>query len=263
MTQLKPGFRCFGLEGLLVLALMFSANSWAGSDDRSVLEDAGLYVTAPLRWDQRDWLYAGGSLVAIVAAHRYDDRVREHFASAAGANNNTQDVHSTKDALPALALVAGTGALAVAFNDSDGYHETRDLLEAGVFSAAATWVVKAAVHRERPIGDATSNDWFKRGDSFPSRHVSVAVAIGAVLAESGGDDYRWVRRALGYGVGAAAMYVRLEHQQHWLSDTVAGAALGAATARFVLNRAHPDTQTAWQLLPAQDGVMLSYAKAFR
>jgi len=56
------------------------------------------------------------------------------------------------------------------------------------------------------------------------------------FAESGNDDYRWVRRILGYAVAGGTAYIRMKDNVHWLSDTVAGAALGVATARFVLNR---------------------------
>jgi len=41
------------------------------------LEDTKLYFTAPLRWDEEDWIYFGGALVAIGVAHSFDDRVRD------------------------------------------------------------------------------------------------------------------------------------------------------------------------------------------
>ena len=50
------------------------------------------------------------------------------------------------------------------------------------------------------------------------------------------NDYRWFPRALDYGIAAYTGYKRLHDNQHWLSDTVAGAALGISTARFTLNR---------------------------
>ena len=133
------------------------------------------------------------------------------------------------------------------------------MLEAGTFSAVTTLVLKRVVKRDRPLDTADSNAWFKHGDSFPSVHVSAAMAIGTVLAESGGDDYRWVRRGLGYGLGAATMYIRLQHQQHWLSDTVAGAALGFSTARFVMNKdKFTASNSSLMLMPSDGGVMLSY-----
>jgi membrane-associated phospholipid phosphatase len=224
-----------------------------------LLEDARLYVTAPIRWDRHDWLFAGGTLLTIAASHHSDERVYQHFNK--GVSGATADTHGTSDALPAVAVVAGTWALSFVFDDSNGYHETRNMLEAGGFSAMSTLVLKQVVRRERPV-NGDSNGWFKGGDSFPSMHVSAAMAIGTVLAESGGEDYRWIRRGLGYGLGTATMYLRLKHQQHWLSDTVAGAALGYSTARFVLNRNKPAGSSASLLLmPMDNGIMLSYAVA--
>ena len=46
----------------------------------------------------------------------------------------------------------------------------------------------------------TSTTGAVAGDSFPSMHVSTTFAVGTVLAESGGDNYRWLRRGIGYGL---------------------------------------------------------------
>ena len=60
----------------------------------------------------------------------------------------------------------------------------------------------------------------------------LAFAIGTVFAESGEDDYRWVRRFIGYGMASATVYLRLHDNQHWVSDTIAGSAIGIASGRF-------------------------------
>src|SRR5213082_1770802 len=79
------------------------------------------------------------------------------------------------------------------------------------------------------------------------------------LAESGSDDYRWVRRLLGYGLGAATSYERLKHNAHWLSDTVAGAALGIASAHFAMNRRdRTDEETGLSVVPLERGALLTY-----
>jgi hypothetical protein len=234
-----------------------------------VLEDARLYVTAPVRWQQRDWFTAGSALASIAVSHQFDERVRQHFDQ--GIGNDRTKTYDTRDWLPTVAMLAGTAGLALIFNDDAGYRETRNMAEAGAFSVVSTLVLKQVVRRERPYSDDAigspnnSNGWFKGGDSFPSTHVSAAMAIGTVLAESGGDDYRWVRRGLGYGLGMATLYERVKHQQHWLSDTVASAALGWSTARFVLNRqqSHSSTESgaSLMLMPDRGGVMLSYSVA--
>ena len=73
---------------------------------------------------------------------------------------------------------------------------------------------------------------------------------------------RWVRRVLGYGVGVLTSYERIRHNQHWLSDTVAGAALGTSTAFFTMHRRYPaDTDggpSGLSVQPVSGGVMLSY-----
>jgi membrane-associated phospholipid phosphatase len=46
---------------------------------------------------------------------------------------------------------------------------------------------------------------------------------------------------------------------HWLSDSVAGAALGIATARFVLDRQETQNRAALQFQPVKGGWLISYS----
>lgn len=244
-------------------ALLLALLVWPGSSSADptsvggVLQDAKLYVTAPLRWDAEDWLYFGAALTAIGAAHEFDSRVRTHFVDPKQPLNG-EDKNSARDALPAAALVVGTGLYAVMIGDRDGYRETGSLLEAGIFSATTSEVLTLAAGRERPDATTSPNVWSHGGDSFPSVHVSAAFAIGTVFAESGNDEYRWIRRIIGYGVAAGTAYVRVHENVHWLSDTVAGSALGIATARFVLNRGGGEQHASIQFQPLKDGWQLAY-----
>jgi membrane-associated phospholipid phosphatase len=197
--------------------------------------DAGLYFTAPLRWDGEDWLYFGGTLAAIGAAHTLDSPVRDYFAGKHPILDG-QDPNSTRDALPAAALFAGTWLLSTAMGDQSGKGESYTMMEAGIFSAITGEGLKFAAERARPNETLDANDWRVGGASFPSLHASAAFAIGTVFAESGDDEYRWLRRFIGYGTAAATGYLRLHDNAHWLSDVVAGAAVGVATAHFSINR---------------------------
>ena len=78
------------------LARSSSADPFSIGD---VLEDAKLYVTAPLRWDAQDWLYFGAALTAIGAAHEFDSRVRTHFVDPTQPLNG-EDKNSARDACP-------------------------------------------------------------------------------------------------------------------------------------------------------------------
>jgi membrane-associated phospholipid phosphatase len=226
----------------------------------TTLEDTKLYFTSPLRWDAEDWMYFGGALIAIGAAHSYDERVRDHFATGSKAIlNGGEDKNSLRDAAPTVAIIAGTGLYAAFIDDRDGYRETWSLIEAGAFSGATAEALGYAIGRERPDATTSPNEWGKGGDSFPSLHTTVAFAVGTVFAESGNDEYRWIRRIIGYGVASATAYVRTSENVHWLSDSVAGAALGIATARFVLNRQGAEDRGALQFQPVKDGWLISYS----
>jgi membrane-associated phospholipid phosphatase len=245
--------------GWAVVGLFPIVGSAADSLVDTTLEDTKLYFTSPLRWDEEDWLYFGGALVAIGAAHSFDDRVRDHFATGSKAVlNGGEDKNSFRDAAPTVAIIAGTGLYASFIDDRDGYRETWALIEAGAFSGATAEVLGYATGRERPDATTSANEWGKGSDSFPSLHTTVAFAVGTVFAESGNDEYRWIRRIIGYGAAGATAYVRLDENVHWLSDSVAGAALGIATAKFVLNRQDSKSRGMVQFQPVKGGWMISY-----
>jgi membrane-associated phospholipid phosphatase len=133
-----------------------------------------------------------------------------------------------------------------------------------VLETLSSEVLKVAFRRERPGPGVSRNGWGDGGLSFPSGHTATAFAIGTVLAESGDDRYRWLRRVMGYGLGVGTAYQRLNHDAHWLSDTVAGAALGIVTARFVLKRREghePRGVVAW--VPTPRGPLLTYTLPLR
>ncbi|HEY4968926.1 MAG TPA: phosphatase PAP2 family protein [Steroidobacteraceae bacterium] len=236
MTLKKSRSIAVCLAAITIAALTASpchADEFNASD---VWDDTKLYFTAPLRWDTKDWLYFGGALAAIGGAHAYDASTRRHFAVGERAVLNGQDPNDLRDAIPAAAFVAGTWVVAALIGEPDGRVEAYTMLEAAGFSLITAEGLKVAAGRERPNQTTDANMWREGGSSFPSFHATAAFAVGTVFAESGGDDYRWIRRVLGYGMATATAYQRVHENTHWLSDTVAGAAVGIATAEFTLNR---------------------------
>ena len=228
----------------------------------SLMLDIKDYYTAPLRWDVKDWAYFGGSLAAIAAAHHYDTQVRTHFTQNSKTPLSTNSTKDLQDALPAAAAFAGTWVFANLIDDNDGRREAWAMAEAAGLSTVTSYALKYAGGRERPDETTDPNKWRKGGSSFPSIHASAAFAIGTVLAESGNDEYRWARRFLGYGVAGLTGYERLKHNAHWLSDTVAGAALGMSTAHFVMHRTYHSggnsMSSSLMVVPVDRGAMLTY-----
>lgn len=218
--------------------------------------DIKAYFTAPLRWTGEDWAWFGGALLAIGASHHYDTRVHAHFVSGSGAPPSSDDL---QDAVPTAAALGATWAYAFAIDSSAGRGEAWNMVEATMLSGVTAYALKFAAGREPPDQTTDPNLWGRGGNSFPSLHVTAAFAVGTVLAESGNDEYRIVRRLLGYGLGVFTTYERLKHDAHWLSDTVAGAALGAASAHFVMDRrAATNEGTGLRVVPTDGGAMLTY-----
>lgn len=245
--------------------LDLSAGS-TGSDEppkrEGLLVDIKDYYTAPLRWDVRDWAYFAGAAGLVAAAHHYDSQVRTHFIKQGvkPLGGNTKDL---QDALPTAAAVVGTWFYAGLIRSDAGHQETWEMVEAGGLATVTSYALKFAVGRERPDQTDDPNKWRHGGSSFPSFHTAAAFAVGSILAESGNDDYRWIRRFLGYGViGGFTAFERLKHNAHWLSDDFAGAAIGGATARFVLERNKPriesENGSALSVVPIPGGAMLTY-----
>ncbi|MEJ1962022.1 MAG: phosphatase PAP2 family protein [Gammaproteobacteria bacterium] len=240
----------------LVLTAPCSAESGLAQEAHDALEDTVRYFAAPLHWNEGNWFQFGASVAAIAAAHEFDDNVRNHFVSSSTVLDG-KDPHSSRDAIPVAAMLVGTWAFAALLQDRDGFEEGRTMLESGALAALSTSIFKFAAGRRRPNETTQVDDWRQSGSSFPSLHVSAAFAIGTVLAESGNDEYRWARRGIGYGLALATGYARLHDNAHWLSDTVAGAALGIATAQFTMNRNDDRRrQVSLNVVPTDGGAIL-------
>lgn len=256
---------------LALAAAVLPSCSWASDCDedadaacrnrgRRALDALEAYVTAPLRWDGKDWLYFAGAMTVIGVSHNFDGDVRRHFTRHSPDALSSSNSHELQDFAPAAAMLLGTWGYANLIDDQDGRKETDTMLESAALSVGAAYAFKYIASRERPDQTAAVNHWRAGGSSFPSLHTTLAFAIGTVLAESGSDDYRWTRRILGYGAAGFTTYERLNHNAHWLSDTIAGGVLGAATARFAMNRrTGSNHQATLDVAPLAGGMMLSFS----
>jgi membrane-associated phospholipid phosphatase len=96
-------------------------------------------------------------------------------------------------------------------------------------AGATSVVVKAATGRARPNdapGDPNDFEPFHGDASFPSGHATVAFAFASALDEE--TQSKWVPW-IAYPAAAAVGWARIVQDRHWLSDVVAGSALGLWT----------------------------------
>jgi membrane-associated phospholipid phosphatase len=104
-----------------------------------------------------------------------------------------------------------------------------------VLAGATTTAGKLTVGRLRPSSERDADDFkpFSGHDSFPSGHTTMAFALAASLA----NEIRrpWATVGL-FTVAAGTGWSRLNDNQHWLSDVVAGAVVGVTSAELVDGR---------------------------
>jgi membrane-associated phospholipid phosphatase len=246
------------------VATVSRSDTDSSTSSPGVIGDVKAYFTAPLHWTGGEWMLFGGAVAGIGVAHIYDKRVRAHFVRELGPKGTTSS-DDVQDAIPTVAVLTGTWAFATLIDDSAGKREAWTMFEAAGLSTLTAYGLKYAVHREGPAETSDPNARGSgHGDTFPSTHATAAFAVGTVLAESGSDDFRWLRRFLGYGLGLATDYERLKHNAHWLSDVVAGSALGVASAAFMMNRRERNDQmTQVMLTPTDGGAELTFKLSLR
>ena len=218
------------------------------------------YVLAPLRLDREDLRWAGKAVAATALAYALDQPVRARpFApGSAQAQRST----GLRDALPLIALTAGTFAAGEWRHDTALAGAGTDMAEAAVLSVLGANVLKKITGRLRPDQTLERGGWGRGGSSFPSDHVAAIFAAAQVLSDRlpvGKQALRWTA----YGLAGATALARIQGNHHWLSDTVAGAALGMATGRFVATRRLDSSHNLQVgLAPGHSGVTLVFSARY-
>src|SRR3569623_160098 len=87
---------------------------------------------------------------------------------------------------------------------------------------ASVFLLKLLTHRLRP----DNSDYL----SFPSGHTSNAFVGAEFMAQELGDK-SVVYSVIGYGLGTTTGVLRIYHQDHWLSDVIAGAGFGILSTK--------------------------------
>lgn len=118
--------------------------------------------------------------------------------------------------IPALALVGTVG-----LHDSEG---TSQFLKAFLANTAATGALKLAIARERPDGKGDS--------SFPSGHTSTAFQGASFIHLR----YGWRKGLPAYAGATFVGFSRVYADKHYVSDVVAGAALGTLSSLLFTTR---------------------------
>lgn len=158
---------------------------------------------------------------SLVGASVLLDRSADRWAVNHHRNGFVRVLRVAGDDAPVVlaALAAGDAFFRT---DSEDGRIAWESVKASVATAAIVEATKIGIDRSRPTLGRGSSDFGheKRADSsFPSFHTAVAWSLITPAAEH--YDAPWL-----YGVAALTNFSRVAGRDHWLSDTVAGAAIG-------------------------------------
>jgi membrane-associated phospholipid phosphatase len=187
---------------------------------------------ADLRLVDADWLLPLG--VATGAMLATDTDVSRHLSNSPSRLQNSKDFSNY--GLASLVAVGGGLYVLGHFTHDDHKRETGLLAgEAAVNSLAATYALKYALGRERPLEDNYQGAFWQHGDSFPSEHAAAAWSIASVIGHEYPSPYV---RLLAYGLAAAISASRVTAKQHFQSDVLIGSAIGWLSGEIVYRRHH-------------------------
>lgn len=210
-----------------------------------------IYIGHNLVEDLRDFprldtlvILGTGGLAATIA-HNSDASVdRWTLDHPAGSWTKIGRVGGDGWTMGAAAL--GTWAIGKASGHATTTHVGNDLIRAQVLNAVTTRALKIAIDRRRPSGG---------GHAFPSGHTSASFASAGVLHR----HFGWKGAVPGYAAAGFVALTRVRDRMHWLSDTVAGAALGISSAWTVTRGHKSDSTTITPVaLPGGAGVVVRW-----
>jgi len=137
----------------------------------------------------------------------------------------------------------GIGAVAGSFyllgrkhNDARARETGLLVAEAAIDSMIVYGGLKEITQRARPADGRERSEFFDGGSSFPSGHSTQAWAAATIIA-SEYHDRRSVQVAA-FATATAVSVARFAGQKHYLSDVVAGSALGFGIGKYVYHKRH-------------------------
>jgi membrane-associated phospholipid phosphatase len=115
-------------------------------------------------------------------------------------------------------------------------------LETLLLNTALTSAMKVTIGRARPDSGLDEDDFDAfsvnpKRRSFPSGHTSNVFALATTVSRELRDEAPWVP-FVAYPIAAYTGISRVLDQRHWLTDVMAGAALGVFSSRLI-ERLHP------------------------
>lgn len=198
---------------------------------RRVPTDLWGIVSSPVHWDGQDWAIAGTAVAATVATGVFVDQYfqDESQESRSDDKDRWSGTFGQLGTIYSVGVLGAAGAYGWIADDERGVNVLVDGLEASIIaSCVIAPTIKFATGRSRPNKTAQDSDVFHpfSGDfSFPSGHTTQAFTVASTLAWSFPDHP--VLGGVAFVAAAGVGLSRINDDEHYMSDVVAGAILGS------------------------------------
>ena len=206
---------------------------------KNILRDQKAIWTAPLHVERSDakWIIPSGIGFMALAT---TDRITGDEIGEANRQDRASQVISDVGSVYSIAAVTGAFYFIGREKHDDRARETGVLCaEALIDSVIVEGALKGITQRARPADGRERSEFFDGGSSFPSGHATQTWAVATVIANEYSD-----RRAVqiaAYGIASAVSVARFTGHKHYISDVVAGSALGWGIGRYVYSAHHRRT----------------------
>ena len=199
-----------------------------------VWEDAVGVASTPWRASQEDWTQFALGAAAVVGAAV----VLDHPVQKALQRGDNASLHTWADHVAPLGntysflIAAGFYGYGYWNRDNEAQAAGADAFSSLIVATAVLIPLKYGFGRATPA-ESTSNAEFKplsSRDSFPSGHATWAFAAAASFTEHYTEPWAQVTA---YGLATLVGMARLEQNQHWTSDVLAGALIGTTVGKLV------------------------------
>jgi hypothetical protein len=206
---------------------------------RNILRDQKAIWTSPLHLERSDakWMIPAG--IGFMALATTDRITGDEFAESTRQEKAGRIV-SYAGSIYSLAAVSGAFYFIGREKHDDRARETGVLsAEALIDSLIVEGALKGITQRARPADGVERSEFFDGGSSFPSGHATQAWAVAAVVANEYHD--RAAVQIAAYGIASAVSIARVAAHKHYMSDVLAGSALGWGIGRYVYKEHHRET----------------------
>jgi membrane-associated phospholipid phosphatase len=199
-----------------------------------VWEDGVGVASSPWRCSPEDWTQVALAAGAVVGTAL----ILDHPIQRALQRHDSASLHRWADNLAPIgntySFVIAGGLFAAGYLGQDGEAQAAgaDALSSLIVATAVLVPFKYGFGRATPA-DGEGNSSFKpfsSQDSFPSGHTTWAFTAAAAITEHYTEP--WVQ-VTAYGLATLVGLARLEQNQHWTSDVLAGAILGTTLGKLV------------------------------